>query len=374
MKQQTKFKVAALAGSTVVALLLVAGGLSVFLETAKTTEVPIPPVITQSKVVQEVFGESAFEALMRHVSQDQFSTVWDFDEEILMSRTAFVETEMFGQPKFRYRPNTRIANLHLWTGVSKQRLIVGVTPDIEALLAKMPRDVIHREDFETDRHGFKQTEHAIEPGATVLFLGDSFTEGIWTSPEETFVNVYGQRLRADKVPLVPVNLGVNGFSALEMRWMLEHFAPSLRPRAAVFNLYPNDVGANFYDAITQPESLKAEFQAMFEALRASRDFCQQRGIAMLIALVPGRSQTEPDFRKDHPVFDAFQRRVMAWAATEEVPCFDALPHLHQVGGQTVYLDWDGHFAPEGHRHYADFLYGETKVLMATLGARQPAER
>jgi hypothetical protein len=171
-----------------------------------------------------------------------------------------------------------------------------------------------------------------------------------------------------------VNLGVNGFSALEMRWMLEHFAPSLRPRAAIFNLYPNDVGADYSDAITRPDGLKTEFEAMFEALSKSKDFCQQHGIKMLISLVPGRSQTEAEFREDHPVFDAFQQRVKAWAATEEVPCFDALPHLNQVGGQNVYLDWDGHFAPKGHRHYADFLYGETKALMATLGAHQPAKR
>jgi lysophospholipase L1-like esterase len=371
MTRQTRFKIVAVVVSTMVGLVLVGGGLVAFLDSAKTTERPVPPVITQSKVMQEVFGGSAFEALMRHVSQDQFSTVWDFDEQILMSRSAFVQTEMFGTPKFHYKPNTHVANLHLWTGVSKQRLILGMTPETEALLAKMSGDVIHREDFETDRHGFKQTEFEPEPGATVFFLGDSFTEGLWVSPKETFVNLYGRRLRADGVPLVPVNLGVNGFSALEMRWMLETHAPTLRPTAAVFNLYPNDVGAEYTAAITQPEGMNAEFAALFAELSKAKAYCEAHGIRMLLALVPGQAQLTPGFRQENPVFDAFQRRVAAWATKEAVPCFDALPHLHRVGAEAVFLTWDGHFSPKGHDHYAGFLYDETRALMASLAPPPP---
>jgi len=371
MTRQTRFKVVAVVASTAAALALLGVGLAAFLDTAKTTEQPVPPVITQSKVVQEVFGGTAFEALMRHVSQDQFSTVWDFDQQIAMSRSAFLETEMFGTERFRYKPNIHVANLHLWTGVSKQRLILGVTPESEALLAKMAKDVIHRADFETDGHGFKQTEFEPEAGATVFFLGDSFAEGLWVSPKETFVNLYGRRLRADRVPLVPVNLGINGFSVLEMRWMLETHAPSLRPTAAVFNLYPNDVGADYTQAITEPEGLRAEFAALFDELGKAKAYCEARGIRMLLALVPGQAQLAAEFRQDNPVFDAFQRRVAAWADKEAVPCFDALAYLHGVGTKEVFLSWDGHFSPKGHGHYADFLYDATKALMAKLAPPPP---
>jgi len=372
VKRLTGFRFAAVVSSTLVALLLAAGGVFVILKTAEVTDVPVPRVISQSAVVQEVFGESAFEVLMRRVSEERFATVWDFDEQILMSRAAFLPTEMFGQPKFRYRPDTQVANLHLWTGVSKQRLIVGMTPEIEELLEPLAKDVIHRADFQTDRHGFKTTEFEPRAGATVFFLGDSFTEGIWVSPKETFVNVFGRHLKRDESPLTPVNLGVNGFSALEMRWMLERFAPTLRPRAAIFNLYPNDVGADLTDALTRPESLETEFAAMFDHLRQSKGLCQRQGIQMILALVPAKPQILPEFRRDHPVFDAFQRRVKAWAAEEDILCFDALEHLHQVGTGQVYLDWDGHFSPQGHRHYADFLYGKTRATLAAL-AEDPVQ-
>ena len=363
MTRVTTFKLLALLLSLGVTAALLFGGVFGVLETAKTTTVAVPPLIKKAPVVQQVFGASAFEALMAHVSGDEFASVWDFDAEIMMSRTAFIEQEMFGQARYRYKANTRVATLHLWTGVSKQQLVLGLTPEIERLLEPMAKDVIHRADFQTDAHGLKPTEFTPRPGETVFLLGDSFTEGMWVEPRETFANLYGRRLLDATIPLAPVNLGVNGYSVMEMRWTLERFAPLLRPKVAILNLYPNDVAAEMTAAMTTPERLGASFAAMFESLDAVRAYCEAQGIRMVVALIPGRAQMNDAFRREHPVHDGFQREVTAWATRSKVPCVDALPYLYGKGEAEVYLSWDGHFSPRGHAHYADFLFTSTRGLL-----------
>ena len=65
-----------------------------------------------------------------------------------------------------------------------------------------------------------------------LFLGDSFTDGLWVNDADTFVNVYGHIVRERAgVKLCPVNAGVNGYGSLEEAYLLEHdFESAGRPR------------------------------------------------------------------------------------------------------------------------------------------------
>ena len=103
------------------------------------------------------------------------------------------------------------------------RLSVLFDPEIERLLKKVKVISTHI-TFETDKFGFKKTDFPNKEGnKAVIFLGDSFTEGLFTPPSKTFSNLFGIMMQKNNFQAIPVNMGVNGYSALEMAWMLENY-------------------------------------------------------------------------------------------------------------------------------------------------------
>jgi lysophospholipase L1-like esterase len=73
-------------------------------------------------------------------------------------------------------------------------------------------------------------------GPSIVFLGDSFTEGLQVREDERFVT-----LTAASLGTPTANLGCSGFSPLLERLALERFAPRLQARAVVLQLYANDI-------------------------------------------------------------------------------------------------------------------------------------
>ena len=132
--------------------------------------------------------------------RDRFETVWDYDQTTHLSKDLFVPAEMYGVAKYHYRPGVRALNAVVWTGLNLRRFCLMDTPLIQQALQRC--DVITQTAFQIDRYGFKPTGFAVSPeDPSVFFLGDSFTEGLYTAPEATFVSRFGRRMKDQSLPV-----------------------------------------------------------------------------------------------------------------------------------------------------------------------------
>jgi len=336
-------------------LCIVAGTIFIHVKWAETFGYNTTPLVRKSKIAAWLFSDESYYRLMAAArSGRRFRTVADFDQSVALQKRLFVPTDMYGSVKFRYRPNIGIYNCRIWSGLRFRSRVLRRSRKITALLKDTVHDCIH---FRTDENGFKPSVAPVDDGSTVFFLGDSFTEGLWTAPQKTFVSRVGRKLRSRGLPANPINLAVSGYGALEMSWMLERYAPMFSPKIAVVNLFLNDVHDNF-DKVLSGNIPDENYQKMFESLNRIADYCARHDIALLIAVIPAKGQFS-EFRQFHD----FQDRVKEWAGQRQLKFLDPRDYFDQVGVSDVYLPWDPHFSIEGHKKYADYLAGHIAEAM-----------
>ena len=334
--------------------LLLCAGLFIYVKWAEFTEHDVIEQLRKRKIIQSIFLRNEFVELERIVLNDDknnsFETIMDFDWGIAISKDMFIKQEMFGQPKYIYRPNIGIYNVIVWSGLEKVALDLPETPQIKRAIAK--NTILQNVFFKTDSFGFKKTDFTWNHDSrTIFFLGDSFTEGLWVAPKSTFVNQVGLRLLKDRINLIPINLGVNGYSALEMDWMLEHYAPELHPEIAIANLFPNDVHEDYLQVIKGINIAESNYSEMFYYLKRMKDFCKRYGIMFVVAVIPAKEQ----FKELRGV-SIFHNRVKTWCETQKLLYLDPISYFDSTGVDNIYLSWDAHFSPQGHFVYAKFIY------------------
>jgi lysophospholipase L1-like esterase len=357
--------------SVVFAFFAVGAFVFIELKMAKASGRDASRFIRRNQLLSKIFLDEDYKRLMDALVENElmdavdenerrdqvFSTVWDFDAGVLLSRRMFEEVDMFGQTKYRYRPNITIHYLRVWSGLRYESLEFVETEDIKPLLEKVDfyRDVY----FETDENGFKKTAFPFEPAAPkVFFLGDSFTEGLFVKPENTFVNQFGMKLKENGVHATPLNLGVNGYSAKEMSWTLETFAPLFHPKIVIVNLFPNDVHAD-YNKVVQGDGIpESNYTRMFKYLQRMSNYCRDFNIALVIAVIPPKKQLGVLHN-----FSAFQDRVREWCNGQGVLFLDPRAFFGPLGADKLYFSWDPHFSSAGHKYYAEFLYRELAPII-----------
>lgn len=282
--------------------------------------------------------------------QKFFQSIWDFNNPIYLSSDEFEEVTMFGEKKYKYKPNITIVNATVWTGL--QAIAYSLEAD-DRLLSLLHKTQLLKQEVvvSTDQWGFKKTDFSNKPGSpAILFLGDSFTEGLHTDSDKTFANLIGHMMQNDKLSYIPVNTGVDGYSALEMAWTLDAYGPKFDTKMAIANLYPNDVNNNEISAIkgNVPDS---SYDKLFEYLEKMRSHCVEHNIIFLVSVIPPKEQLV-----SIPIDGDFQKRVMKWCVTQEVTCVNPLEYFRKYDAHSLYLSNDPHLSEYGHSIYANFLY------------------
>jgi len=201
---------------------------------------------------------------------------------------------------------------------------------------------------------------------TIFFLGDSFTEGVWVTPKETFANQVGVKLLEENISVTPINLGVDGYSALEMDWMLEHYASTFHPQIVVANLFPNDVHEDYFQVIKGTDIPEKNYEEMFYYLQRMEDFCERLNIKLVVSDVPVKEQF-----KELRGFYIFQNRVKKWCDTHGIINIDPYSYFDKIGRDSLYFSWDPHFSPRGHEVYAEFICHQIDtMIISKKGSRK----
>jgi hypothetical protein len=310
-------------------------------------------LLTPYAAARRLCADGAYLRLLRLVTAaapDSFDTVWDATAAIKLSRDEFEPTEMYGQARYRYKPHLRYLDVEVWSGLERQRLSA---LDDEHIRAAVARCRVFRLAFvETDENGFKKTDFVLAPGQrAVLFVGDSFTEGLDVASADTFVNLFGHHMADAGLPGAPVNAGVNGYGALEECWTVERYAVALGARVVVANLFPNDVDADYQNVVRGGPVPEASYEEMFGYLDRMWTFCRAHEIALVVSAIPAKEQM-PRSVPESP----FERRVAAWCRRRGVTFLDPREDFRAAGVDAVYFSSDAHLSEQGHRLYATFLF------------------
>ena len=309
-------------------------------------------------IVRKIYTDRDFVEFQKIIVKESL----DFDYRVTyMDKDTFNVTNMNGENMFKYKPNLKIMNISVWTGLSVAKLTFLFDPRIERILKRVK--VISTDlTFETDKFGFKKTDFPNEEGSrAVIFIGDSFTEGLFTPSSKTFSNIFGIMMQRNGFQAIPVNMGVNGHSAVEMAWMLENYSKYFDVKMAIVNSFPNDVYPNHIAVITGEYSEKKSYEKMFKYLKKIKSYCVSNNIRLVISVIPPKEQLTKI-----PIEGLFQKRVSEWCNIEKVIFLNPLEYFRKIGEGNIYLSWDPHFSESGHEHYAHFLFNNLEKEMKEI--------
>jgi hypothetical protein len=291
---------------------------------------------------------------------DLFSTLWDIDTGVLLSRHMYQSVTMDGAAKYMYKPHLKKLGFRTRASGLRWNMETEDTPAIRAALHDLDTPFMVAASY--DGLGFRQGDADLAAGcsARALFLGDSFTDGLWVDDTNTFVNVYGRLVRERTgVALCPVNTGVNGYGPSEEAYVLEHyFDQTGRPAFVFVMFFPNDVDAD-YDAVmkgTLPDRDRRWRDSLDQIARIKR-FVSARGSRLVLAAIPPAEQVV-----DHGPQEHYQNVLRAFSEQQGIQFVNLIDRLTTPEARTLFWDWDPHFTPRGHRAVAEALYGETERL------------
>ena len=291
---------------------------------------------------------------------DLIATLWDTNTGVFLSRRMYREVTMDGVLKYAYKPG--LHKLGFRTGASgfHWNMETEDTPSIHAALAELDTPFMVTASY--DSNGFRRVDPPLTTGCAVhaLFLGDSYTDGLWVNDAETFVSEYGQIVRERSgVGLCPVNAGVNGYGSAEEAYVLEHeFESAGRPAFVFVMFFANDVDAD-YDRVIKGTLAERDrrWDESLTQIGRMKQFADAHGAALVIAAIPTADQVF-----SHRSQEYYQRVLREFSAREGIRFVNLVEHFDANEARSFYWDWDPHFTPRGHRAVAEALYAETAVL------------
>jgi hypothetical protein len=299
-----------------------------------------------------------------------FASIWDTSEGTLLSRRMFHPVEMYGQQKFMYNPGLVKLSFVLDVDGFDRSFSMVDSPDLGKAIEELGATRVSRASY--DRFGFRNVDHELtDPCAVrVMFLGDSFTDGVYMDDRETAVNRYGHLARErGHVEACPFNTGVDGYGTLEESFILEHYFDVVgRPRVAIVMHFPNDVDVDENKVVDgKMADPSREWADDLAYLQRIAQFGRQHGVAVVVAAIPlARQSASPSTRVN------YQEVLRRFCEREGVRFIDLLNSLSARDVHEIYVEGDPHWTAKGHQAVAEILYEQTKDLLAvSISASQP---
>jgi lysophospholipase L1-like esterase len=195
---------------------------------------------------------------------------------------------------------------------------------------------------------------------TILFLGDSFTEGLYVEPGLTFSNVFGILAENEEIDLSIVNSGISGYGSMEESWIMENYHDKFQTKLAVLSIYPNDVGSKTWRAYEKNQQTEIAYENLLNNLNIMNQFASQKGFLLVISMIPAKDQFLGKASMD------FQKIIGNWCKEFNLYCLNPFDYFQVHGVEKIYFSWDNHFSPYGHFVYADYLFNNLKDKLQKL--------
>ena len=202
---------AAIAASTVLATLL-AGGL--YLAGVKHFHWTVIRPLLSAGFVRAYLSDSRFRQLIDVMNDeeaertDAFAVLWGAGKTELISKRIFRSVEMYGVTRYMYKPDVRTLQFVAGAAGLYRAVEMEDTPALRRALSGL--DTTRLAEASYDRLGFRRVDAELtrDCSTRVLFLGDSFTDGVGVNDGETFVSRYGHLVRERlRLPVCPDQCG-----------------------------------------------------------------------------------------------------------------------------------------------------------------------
>jgi hypothetical protein len=292
---------------------------------------------------------------------DVFASVWDTSEGTLLSKKMFHPVEMYGVQKYMYNPGLTKLTFFLEVDGFTRSFAMVDSPELQRAMVDLHASHIFTARY--DQLGFRRVDSELteECSVRVMFLGDSFTDGVYTDDSETAVNRYGHLARdRDGIAACPIDTGVDGYGSLEESYVLEHYFDIVgRPRVAIVMHFPSDVDVDENRVVdaTLPDGPR-EWADDLSYLHRIAEFGRQHDTTIVIAAIPlARQSKDPSTRKN------YQDVLRRFCEKEGVRFVDLLDWLGRLDAREIYLEGDPHWTPKGHEAVAEILSEQTKDLL-----------
>ena len=292
---------------------------------------------------------------------DAFAIFWNASKTELISKRIFRPVEMYGVLRYMYRPE--VHTLQFVTGADGvyRGMEMEDSPALRQVLATLDTRRLAAASY--DRLGFRRIDSRLsrECATRVLFIGDSFTDGVGVNDNDTFVNQYGHMVR-DRLRLAvcPINAGVEGYGTLEESYVLDTYFDAFgRPPLVVVMHYVNDV-ADDEEAVLRGAVSESDprWQVSLSYLDRMIGRARRAGASILVGAIPTFPQfAAPETRRN---YQDILRRFCEARAVRFVDLFDP---LERFGPDLAYFDDDPHWTASGHRAVAATLFEATRDLL-----------
>jgi len=352
----------------------------VYLFGVKHFHVAVAREVFEVRFVREYLFDEKFRRVVRLMDQeesqqdDAFAAVWE-SGRWMFSRKLFRSVEMYGVQRYMYNPGLRKVSFTITVGGQPRSFEMVDTPELRRAIEDLHPDNVRAAAY--DQFGFRPVDAELrrDCAVRVMFLGDSFTEGLFVDDADTFVNRYGHLARdRGRVAACPVDAGVDGYSTLEEAYVFEHYYEAVgRPRLAVLMHFVNDID-EIPDKVLDGTMVDAsrKWADNFSYLRRMIGFARQHGVELVIAAIPlERQAAQPSTLKN------YQEILRRFCEEEGVRFIDLLDTLKAYDPADVYVKGDIHWNARGHRVVADVIYEQTKDLLvaaSTSAASPPRAR
>ena len=271
---------------------IIAGLIWFYLEAVKRDYIMIPGfVLRRFKPIKIYLHNEKIHKLAALASKDEeqgvFETISDSSDRVFLSRKEFDVVEMYGQTRYRYKPYLR----KMAFGVQAEGRIweFEMLENEEALRFSSQLKTLAVKIASFDQNGFRKTDFNLDSKCkeTILFVGDSFTEGLFVGDRETFVNHFGHLINAEREDLIcPINGGVNGYSALEESFVIENNFEKFRYHTVFLMHFPNDIYSDCSKVIyNSAEGFETGWRENFFYMNKIAQFCKLHGITLIVVAI-----------------------------------------------------------------------------------------
>lgn len=147
-----------------------------------------------------------------------------------------------------------------------------------------------------------------------------------------------------------------------------------------FRLFPNqpfleDSAQTYYTLgfdrpLLTPERIEQGWRRLFDSLRGTRDYLEERNVPMLLLIMPSRHIYDSDRAPRHSEFAAqLVRRADEMAEERSLPYYDMTRDIAANGGTELYFDF-AHLTEVGNRVVGESL---AQILRRRYGIGKPAD-
>lgn len=239
---------------------------------------------------------------------------------------------------------------------------------------------------------------------TVIFaLGDSFTEGVGASGENTWLRHFEDLINSDSSSnYFTINCGLSGLDPIYSFVILEHISSFIKPDYVILSIGTNDIYdimyrggfERFVNGIVEYKSvpIKSYFYAfsyiyrsiahviydypsffmnqekfqselilasniLYDAIEKYSKFSKENDAKLLIQFFPDHKETN----SGKYIFEEFTEIVLSTKNNDDLWVLDLLESFNNLGidstkADKLYWQTDGHFNKKGNRIWSEILY------------------